>query len=152
MARIWAMHTYTSIYVHVVFATWNRHRFLGDSMRPAVHAYFAGAARNLGLADVHIGGVEDHLHFLARSDPAKPISSVIGELKQSSSSWIRQSYLPEFRWQRGFGGFSVSLDRVPSVIRYVQRQEEHHWTKTFSQELAELLREFGLSIGEVGLM
>src|SRR5438067_12728083 len=64
-----AMHTYTSIYIHVVFATWNRRPFLTNAFRSSLHAYFAGTARNLGLEYVHVGGVEDHLHFLARFNP-----------------------------------------------------------------------------------
>ena len=50
------------------------------------------------------------------------------------------------------GGFSVSIDRVPSVNRYIERQEEHHRRRSFHEELDELLRELGLSIGEAGLL
>jgi REP element-mobilizing transposase RayT len=147
-----AMHTYTSIYLHVVFATWNRRPFLTASFRSSLHAYFAGTARNLGLEYVHVGGVEDHLHFLARVDPAQPVSSIVGRLKQSSSSWISEAHQPEFRWQRGFGAFSVSLSRVPAVIRYIARQEEHHRRKTFAEELETLLREAGVSVADLGLL
>ena len=138
------MHTYTSIYLHVVFATWNRRPFLTDSFRPPLHAFFAGTARNLGLNYVHVGGVEDHLHFLARFDPAQSVSSIVGKLKQSSSVWIGESHQPEFRWQRGFGAFSVSLSRVPAVIRYIARQEEHHRVRTFGEELREFIDRHGL--------
>jgi len=146
------MHIYTSIYIHVVFATWNRRPFLTDSFRSSLHAYFAGTARNLGLEYVHAGGVEDHLHFLARFGPAQSISSVVGKLKQSSSSWVCESHEPKFRWQRGFGAFSVSLSRVPAVIRYIARQEEHHRRKTFAEELETLLRETGASVADLGLL
>jgi REP element-mobilizing transposase RayT len=122
------------MYIHVVFATWNRRPFLTASFRSSLHAYFAGTARNLGLQYVHVGGVEDHLHFLARFDPAPSVSSIVGQLKQSSTVWIRESHEREFRWQRGFGAFSVSLARVPAVVRYIARQEEHHRRKTFAEE------------------
>jgi REP element-mobilizing transposase RayT len=148
------MHTYTSIYIHVVFATWNRHPFLDHATRPRLHAYFAGTARNLGVGEVTVGGVEDHLHFIGRFNPAVAFSSVIGQLKKSSTDWLHETFphLGKFRWQRGFGGFSVSIDRVPSVIRYIERQEEHHRHRSFHEELDGLLREFGLSIGETGLL
>ncbi|HEX3110811.1 MAG TPA: IS200/IS605 family transposase, partial [Thermoanaerobaculia bacterium] len=118
------MHTYASIYIHVVFATWNRHPFLDDATRPRLHAYFAGTARNRGVAEVTVGGVEDHLHFIGRFDPAVAFSPVIGQLKKSSTDWLRENFrhLAKFRWQRGFGAFSVSVDRVPSVNRYIARQ------------------------------
>jgi putative transposase len=146
------MHTYTSIYIHVVFATWNRRPFLTASFRSSLHAYFAGTARNLGLQYVHVGGVEDHLHFLARFDPALSVSSIVGQLKQSSTVWIRESHEREFRWQRGFGAFSVSLARVPAVVRYIARQEEHHRRKTFAEELKRLLHETGASVADLGLL
>jgi REP element-mobilizing transposase RayT len=117
-----------------------------------LHAYFAGTARNLGLEYVHVGGVEDHLHFLARFDPVHSVSSIVGQLKQSSTVWIRESYEREFRWQRGFGAFSVSLTRVPAVVRYIARQEEHHRRKTFAEELEDLLRETGASVADLGLL
>ena len=149
MARMPCTHTHRFT---VVFATWNRRPFLTDSFRSSLHAYFSGTARNLGLNYVHVGGVEDHLHFLARFDPVQSVSSIIGKLKQSSSSWIGESHQPEFRWQRGFGAFSVSLSRVPAVIRYIARQEEHHHKKTFAEELETLLRDTGTSVSDLGLL
>jgi REP element-mobilizing transposase RayT len=146
------MHTYTSIYVHVVFATWSRRPFLDHSFRSSLHAYFAATARSLGLNYVHVGGVEDHLHFLARFDPAQSISSIVGQLKQSATVWIRDSHEREFRWQRGFAAFSVSLSRVPGVVHYIARQEEHHRRKTFAEELEALLREAGASIADLDLL
>src|SRR5947209_20137143 len=146
------MHTYTSIYVHVVFATWSRRPFLAQSFRPSLHAYFAATARSLGLNYVHVGGVEDHLHFLARFDPSQSISSIVGQLKQSATVWIRDSHEREFRWQRGFAAFSVSPSRVPGVVRYLGRQEEHHRKKTFAEELEALLREAGASIADLDLL
>jgi len=147
-----AMRTYTSIYIHVVFATWNRRPFLNSSFRSSLHAYFAGTARNLGLEYVHVGGVEDHLHFLARFNPTQSISTIVGRLKQSSSIWICDSHEREFRWQRGFGAFSVSLSRVPAVIRYIAKQEEHHKRRTFADELELLLRETGTTVADIDLL
>jgi putative transposase len=147
-----AMHTYCSIHIHVVFATWDRCRFLSHSFRRDAHAYMAATARNLGLANVHIGGVEDHVHMIAGFDPAKSISSIVGKLKQSSTVWIRERHQPRFRWQRGFAAFSVSPQRLAAGIRYVERQEEHHRKRTLAEELDELLREFGLTSGDLGLL
>ena len=146
------MHTYTSVHVHVVFATWNRHPFVDSEIRPRLHAYVAGTARNLGLMGVTVGGVEDHLHFIARFNPAQSISSAIGVTKKSSTDWMHDNGHGNFRWQRGFGAFSVSPDRVAAVIRYIERQEEHHKRTTFEEELEKLLREIGISIDDVHLL
>lgn len=148
------MHTFTAVYLHVVFATWNRVPFLDPDIRPRIHAYFAGTARNLGLEYVTVGGVADHLHFLARFIASEPISNVIGQLKQSSTCFVHDEVrrLSDFKWQRGFAAFSVGRDRVASVVRYIEQQQEHHRRKTFEEELDEFLREFGASADSVGLM
>ncbi len=144
------MHTYTAIYVHVVFATWSRRPFLNREMRSDFHAYIAGIARNLDVAEVHAGGVEDHIHLLGRFGPALAISDVIGRIKKSSGDWLRER-IPGFRWQRGFGAFSVSPDRVRSVLQYVMRQEEHHQSHTLRQELEKLCADLGIAIEDLDI-
>ena len=146
------MHTYTSIYLHVVFATWSRRPFLTAAIRPRVHAYIAATVRNLGVDDVHVGGYDDHVHLLGRFDPAAAPSAIIGRVKQSASHWLHEQNVPAFQWQRGFGAFSVSRDRVPVVIRYIERQEEHHRKGTFRDELGTLLRAHGVNIDDAHLL
>jgi putative transposase len=139
--------------LHVAFATWSRQSFLDAPIRPRVHAWAAATARNLGVADVHAGGHADHMHILGRFDPAKAPSAVIGELKKSATAWIRAELnLPKFRWQRGFSAFSVSRDRVRSVARYIQRQEEHHRKRDFREELEALLEQCGVKLEDVHLL
>jgi REP element-mobilizing transposase RayT len=145
------MHTYSLVYIHVVFATWSRCPFLDPATRPELHAYMAGTARNLGFADVHVGGIEDHVHLVGCLNPACALSDVIGQLKKSSGDWLRKR-IPMFRWQRGFGAFSVSPDRIRSVQRYVMRQEEHHHQRTFRAELEKLSSDLGISFDDLELM
>ena len=145
------MHTFSSIYIHVVFATWSRRPYFTSSLRPRLHEYLAATARNLGLSDVDVGGFDDHVHLLARFDPTSSPSYAIGALKQSTSQWVRRER-PDFRWQRGFGAFSVSTNRVPLVVDYIRRQEEHHRRQTFEEELARILEEHGVSLDAVGLL
>lgn len=135
------MHTLASIYLHIVFATWSRKPFLTAALRPRLHAYLAAGARQQGVAYVHVGGHDDHVHLFGRFDPAVPVSDVIGGIKRSSTSWLQEELNAGFRWQRGYGAFSVSIDRVPGVVRYVQRQEEHHRRVSFADELEALIRE-----------
>jgi REP element-mobilizing transposase RayT len=145
------MHTYAAIHIHVVFATWNRHAFLHREIRPDLHAYLAGIARNLGIDDVYAGGIEDHVHLLGRFSPSQSTSDLVGQIKKSSGDWIRER-IPHFRWQRGFGAFSVSPDRVRSVQRYVMRQEEHHRRRTFCEEIERLCADLGVSIADLEIM
>jgi putative transposase len=147
------MHTYTSIYIHVVFATWSRKPLLEASIRANVHAYIAATARKLGVDDIHAGGHVDHIHLFGRFDPAVAPSAVIGAVKKSTTDWIHAELnIARFRWQRGFNAFSVSRDRVRRVVRYIQRQEEHHRRHDFREELELLLRQCGVALEDVHLL
>lgn len=147
------MHTFSAMYLHVVFATWSRQRFLTAQVRPGLHGYLASTLRGLQVRDVHAGGHDDHVHILGRFPPSLAPADLIGQLKKSSSDWMRADRgMSRFRWQRGYGVFSVSRDRVPQVIRYIQRQEEHHRRVTLADELGKLLAEFGVTLEDANLL
>jgi putative transposase len=146
------MHTYTSIYLHVIFATWGRRPSLTTTLRPRVHAHLATTARNLGVEYVHVGGHDDHAHLLGRFDPANAPSTVIGQIKQAATYWLHEENVRTFQWQRGFSAFSVSRDRVPVVVRYIQCQEEHHRKHTFREELEKLFRAHGVRLEDAHLL
>ena len=47
-------------------------------------------------------------------------------------------------WQDGYGGFTYSIHDKDKLIEYVKNQEEHHKTKSFREELIDLLNEHGI--------
>ena len=102
---------------------------------------------------MHVGGHEDHVHLLGRFDPVTAPSAVIGQIKQAATHWLHEENLVRtFRWQRGFSAFSVSRDRVPGVVEYIQRQEEHHRKRTFREELGRLLAAHGVRLEDAHLL
>ena len=50
--------------------------------------------------------------------------------------------------KRGYGAFSVSESNVPSVSRYIARQEEHHKKRTFQQEYVAFLKKNKIAYDE----
>ncbi len=60
--------------------------------------------------------------------------------------WVNENRLlpGKFGWGRGYGVFSVSHSGVPEVANYIARQEEHHKTRSFSEELKRLVERYGL--------
>ncbi|NUQ48248.1 MAG: transposase, partial [Phycisphaerae bacterium] len=57
----------SAVYVHLVFSTKERRSFLRDlRIRAALHSYLGGVSKRLECAPIQIGGVEDHVHILAR--------------------------------------------------------------------------------------
>ena len=53
-----------------------------------------------------------------------------------------------FSWQAGYGAFSYTKSQVPNVINYIKNQEEHHRTKSFTEEYIEFLKEFSIEYDE----
>jgi REP element-mobilizing transposase RayT len=133
--------TYTALHVHVVFATFGRTPWLQASWRPRLHAMLGGIAKTLGVVPVEVGGVADHVHLLLSCGARTCIADVVRELKKASHGWIMEGFAPAgFRWQEGYGAFSVSLSAVPAVRRYIAGQEEHHRHRTFDEEWTDFLR------------
>src|SRR6185503_8768152 len=90
----------------------------------------------------YLGGVEDHVHLVARFGRSITQADWVKELKRVSSLWLkeRSADLALFAWQNGYAAFSVSHSRLESVLRYIQEQEQHHLKMTFQDELRALLR------------
>jgi len=67
-----------------------------------------------------------------------------------SSKWIKalDFRYRGFFWQRGYGAFPVSPSQLSSVLEYINKQQEHHCTRTFEEEYCELLRKHGVDFDE----
>jgi len=118
----------SAVYIHLVFSTKERRPFLRDeTIRASVHSYLGGISKQLGCAPIIIGGVEDHVHILARFGRTTTQAERVKELKRVSSLWIKQKYsIRDFEWQGGYADFSVSASNLEMVKRYIKSQQEHH--------------------------
>lgn len=135
-------HNYTSLYYHLIFSTKKREPWLRREYRDQVWAYMGGIARKNKMSALMIGGMPDHAHVLLRAKPTFSVSRILQLIKGGSSLWIHETFpkLKQFAWQDGYGAFSVSKSKIPSLIKYIQNQEEHHKRKTFQDEFLELLK------------
>lgn len=141
--------SYTDLLFHIVFSTKDRLPQLTPDVRERVFAYLGGIARNHNAAAIEIGGVDDHLHILARLHPMMGVAEFIRVIKSNSSGWVHETWPSrEFAWQTGYGAFSVSRSRVPEVVQYIRNQEEHHKLRDFKAEFLELLRKHEVEYDE----
>jgi putative transposase len=102
-----------------------------------VYAAIQAQARAGGADVVAIGGVADHVHVLTRFPTTLSIADLVKRLKGSTSHLIAQEVRPgeTFRWQGGYGAFTLSKRGVPHAREYVLNQEEHHRFGTLHAEL-----------------
>ena len=141
----------SSVYLHLVFSTKDRVAFFHDAgLRDEVHAYLGGISKRLDCPPIIVGGVDDHIHLLARMGRGICQSDWIKEVKRVSSTWLK-SRAPEmsrFSWQSGYGVFSVSPSNIGAVERYIASQEEHHRKISFMDEYRGFLRRHGVEWDE----
>ena len=135
--------------VHVVFSTKERVNLITPEIEPRLYGYISGIINKRGARMIIAGGTANHIHILisiGRCDVGK----LIGDIKRSSSVWIKtqNGQLAKFYWQRGYGAFSIGQSQVPAVSRYISNQKQHHNQQTFQDEFRELCRKYDVEIDE----
>ena len=116
----------------------------------SLHAYLAGACRALKSEAYRVGGTNDHVHIACTLPRTVTTAKLVEEIKKSSSMWMKNqpSSRRSFTWQSGYGVFSLGQSQLPALIDYIDRQHEHHRTKTFQEELVSFLEKYGIEYDE----
>jgi REP-associated tyrosine transposase len=142
-----SLHILTS---HIIFSTKERRRWLTADIRPRVWAYLSRILQNLECHSITVGGVEDHIHALCNLTKKHAPMKVLEVLKKDSSKFVKtlDRSLGGFRWQDGYGLFSVSPSHREAVHKYILNQEEHHKKETFQEEFLRILNEYGVEYDE----
>ncbi|MBK6892105.1 MAG: IS200/IS605 family transposase [Flavobacteriales bacterium] len=139
------MSTYLSLHYHVVFSTKNRVPCLDRKWRDQLHSYMGGTIKGLGGFPQNTGGWNDHVHLLFGLKATHVLSDIVRELKKASTVWLRDEVgLRNFHWQEGYAAFTVSHREREMIRSYIDRQEEHHGTRTYKEELLSLLADHGV--------
>jgi REP element-mobilizing transposase RayT len=141
----------SGVYIHLVFSTKERRPFLKDiAVREQLHAYLGGVSNRLECPPVIVGGVEDHVHLLARFGRTITQAEWVKELKRVSNLWLKEqgAAYAGFEWQGGYADFSVSKSNVERVRAYIANQEQHHHRMSFQDELRALFEKHGLEFDE----
>ena len=140
-----------NVLIHLVFSTKERRPLLRDlAIREETHRYLGGISKKLECPPVITGGVEDHVHILARMARTITLADWVKELKRASSVWIKTkgNDYNDFQWQAGYGVFSVSQSNSVEVEQYIAGQPAHHRESTFQEEYRRLLVRHGIQFDE----
>ena len=120
------------VYLHLVWATWDRHPCITPDIEPDVYSVILAKCTEHDCRVIAIGGIENHVHVLVRTSFRLDIAALVRDAKGSSSHLINKERKPDafFRWQGGYGAFSVDPRSVPRVAHYVIHQKTHHADNT----------------------
>jgi putative transposase len=139
--------TLTNLLFHVVFSTKGREPIIADRYRGRLYTYIGGIIRSVDAQSLSIGSMPDHIHLAIKIRSNQALSELVRKIKANSSKWINENRFckKKFSWQNGYGGFSVSASQIHNVRNYIGNQAKHHKTKTFKEELIEILDKHGVN-------
>lgn len=134
------------IWIHLVFSTKNREAyFFKIETKEKVIDHIKTNAKKKEIWLEEIDGDKDHLHCLISLGKDQTISKISQLIKGESSKWINDNKLTKtkFAWQDDYWAVGVSELHIESVKEYIQNQEDHHRTKSFSEEVEEFMKKYG---------
>lgn len=143
--------TLSNLTYHIVFSTKYREPLITPKLRETLYPYIGGVVRNKGGALLRIGGVADHLHLVVRLRPDIALSDMVRMVNANASKWVNEQGLESggrFAWQSGYGAFTVSKSQLPTLVEYVEHQEEHHRERSFQDEFVAILKKQGVDFDE----
>lgn len=120
--------SYTQLYYHVVWATKLRQPILDPAMLRTVDRAMREKSGKLRGTIYAVNGVADHVHLAVRLPATLAIADYVEQVKGYASWLVNHSpeHTQTLYWQDGYGAVTFRKSELPVVVRYIQRQQEHH--------------------------
>jgi putative transposase len=135
------------LYVHLVWATWDRMPLLNRTIERDVYRNVENEAVKMGCTVIAINGMPDHVHLLVKLPTTMTVADLVKQVKGVSSHFANETLLlgSGFKWQGSYGAFTVSRWDLDKITGYVKRQKEHHeaenllpeWEETYEEVIAD---------------
>jgi REP element-mobilizing transposase RayT len=117
---------FTKLFVHLVWATWDRLPILTPDLLTVIERAVRHQCIGMEVEVVAFGGVADHVHLLVRMPAKVSVAELVKQVKGATSHLVNHRLKVPFKWQGGYGAFSVSHSVLSRVREYVLNQESHH--------------------------
>jgi putative transposase len=119
------------VYLHFVWATKLRQPSIPPRLERALYRVIRSEVKRQRCEMKAVGGMPDHVHLLVRFGRTVTLGRFMNQIKGVSSAFLNDKLHPGivpglFRWQPGYGVFSVSQNHVERVIAYINNQKQHH--------------------------
>ena len=138
------MSTVNALY-HIVINTYRRQMTIPANASEEMYRYIWGIIKNHNCVLYRIGGIENHIHMLVHLHPDVSLSSLMRDIKQSSSKWAKKQ--PLFSgfagWGKEYAAFSCSYSSKEVIVNYIKNQRTHHNRTTFENEFKEMVEKSG---------
>lgn len=146
--------TLTKIYIHLIFHISTRSTKISQDHLPRLSSYMGGIIKSADGMPIEIGGMPDHIHILTTLPKSMSLADYVRTIKSNSSKWIKvlDKNYEFFKWQHGYGAFSVSPSQLEHTQIYIKRQAEHHQKLTFQEEYESFLQAYHIEYDRQYLM
>jgi len=118
-------HSKLEYYLHLVWATYQREPLLAGDTEALVCACIRAEARRMNCTVLALGGLADHVHLVVEPPATLAPSEAAKQIKGASSRFANDKNIA-FKWQSGYGCFSLSRPHLKAVVPYVQNQQRRH--------------------------
>jgi REP element-mobilizing transposase RayT len=141
-------HTFTCLFLHVIFSTKNRASTISADLAGRLHPYIAGIVQECKGNPLIVNGTPDHVHMLLSMPSGMSLAEMMRLVKANSSRWVHETFPGKnrFEWQVGYGAFTVSGSRLEDVRKYIAGQQEHHKRVSFQEEFRVFLARHGVEV------
>ena len=125
------------IYFHFIWSTQDGNPLITRDIERPVYRCIVSQVHELGCQVLAINGVADHIHMVVKVRSTVPVSILIKQAKGVSARFINDHFQinNKFRWQSGYGAFTISRWDLPMIINYVNKQKIHHREQGLIEEL-----------------
>src|SRR5436190_21192923 len=133
-------HTYTELFYHFAWATKDRALMITPELEPHLYRYLRHRCEEMRVMVHAADGMPDHVHVACTLPVTLSIAEFIGKLKGASSHFINHgehewAQEGRFDWQPGYGALTFAKRDLAAIVRYIQRQKEHHREGTLSEKM-----------------
>lgn len=134
--------TFSQIYMHFIFVIDGRLSLIQADWEYDLYAYISGIITNKNQKLIAINGTQNHIHLLVNLRTDCCSADLVRVIKSNSSKYANEQKWAsgKFKWQEGYGVFSVSHSQIDKVVRYINNQKEHHKVKLFKDEFLDILK------------
>jgi len=140
--------SFIKVYVHYVWATYNRNPYLTNEIRQDVFNHIRENAKTKSIYIDFINGYTDHVHCLVSLNDDLGIGQIAQLIKGESSFWINKNKLTKqkFAWQDEYLAVGVGDEKLKIVRNYIATQEDHYNRVSFNQEYDKFIKRYGFDI------
>jgi putative transposase len=132
-------HSYVQNLVHCVYSTEGRRNLIKPELQEPLWAFKGSIAKQKDIHLITAGGTANHAHILIALHASLTLAKALQIIKAYSSRWMAEQGV-NFKWQEGYGAFSVSPSQLETVVNYICNQAKHHARTSFEEEFLFLLK------------